>query len=125
MLLGVVAVVLIDRNRRFLVGMEVSPTLLNAARARLGAMSGVSSIGYLHMEYVGPRHVYLVASVDLVGDDAESSVADHRARTLEGELEQDESVVEAVLTVFHAEATARRRPRSGQARAPGCASSSA
>ena len=97
-LLAVVAVVLIDRNRRFLVGMEVSPALLNAARARLGAMSGVSSIGYLHMEYVGPRRVYLVASVDLVGDDAESSVADH-LRTLEGELEQDESVVEAVLTV--------------------------
>ncbi|KRC66374.1 cation diffusion facilitator family transporter [Aeromicrobium sp. Root236] len=97
-LLAVVAIVLIDRNRRFLVGMEASPMLLDAARARLAAMAGVSSVGYLHMEFVGPRRVYLVASVDLVGDDVESSVADH-LRMLESELETDESVVEAVLTV--------------------------
>jgi cation diffusion facilitator family transporter len=97
-LLAVVAVVLIDRKRRFLVGMEASPLLLDAAQARLAAMTGVSSVGYLHMEFVGPRRVYLVASVDLVGDDVESSVADH-LRLLEGELEKDESVVEAVLTV--------------------------
>ena len=97
-LLAVVAIVLIDRNRRFLVGMEVSPMLLDAARARLAAMAGVASVGYLHMEFVGPRRVYLVASVDLVGDDVESSVADH-LRMLESELETDESVVEAVLTV--------------------------
>ncbi len=97
-LLAVVAVVLIDRNRRFLVGMEASPMLLDAARTRLAGMAGVSSVGYLHMEFVGPRRVYLVASVDLVGDDVESSVADH-LRMLESQLEQDESVVEAVLTV--------------------------
>ena len=97
-LLAVVAVVLIDRNRRFLVGMEASPMLLDAARTRLAGMAGVSSVGYLHMEFVGPRRVYVVASVDLVGDDVESSVADH-LRMLESQLEQDESVVEAVLTV--------------------------
>ncbi|VXB76509.1 cation diffusion facilitator family transporter [Aeromicrobium sp. 9AM] len=97
-LLGVVAVVLIDRNRRFLVGMEASPMLLDAARTRLAGMAGVSSVGYLHMEFVGPRKVYLVASVDLIGDDVESSVADH-LRMLESQLEEDESVVEAVLTV--------------------------
>jgi cation diffusion facilitator family transporter len=97
-LLAVVAVVLIDRNRRFLVGMEASPMLLDAARTRLSSMAGVASIGYLHMEYVGPRRLYVVASVDLVGDAVESSVADH-LRMLEAELEKEEAVVEAVLTV--------------------------
>lgn len=98
LLLGFVALILVDRNRRFLVGMAASPGLLTAAREWLGGMAGVASVGYLHMECVGPRRVYLVASVDLDGDDAESHVADH-LRKLESELERHESVVEAVLTV--------------------------
>ncbi|MGV9870684.1 cation diffusion facilitator family transporter [Rhodococcus koreensis] len=57
-LLGAVAVVLIDRNRRFL----------------------------------------LVASVDLVGDHAESHIA-HTLRKLEQELERNPHIVDAVLTV--------------------------
>jgi cation diffusion facilitator family transporter len=97
-LLGVIAVVLIDRNRRFLVGMEASPRVIEAARERLGGMSAVADVGYLHIEFVGPRQVYVVASVDLVGDETEGRVAD-RLRALEHELEQDDSVVEAVLTV--------------------------
>lgn len=97
-LLVVVAAILIDRNRRFLVGMEGSPALLAAARSRLSAMRGVESVGYLHIEFVGPRRVYLVASIDLVGDEAESSVAD-RLRALEHELELDDAVVEGILTV--------------------------
>jgi cation diffusion facilitator family transporter len=97
-LLAVVAFVLIDRNRRFLVGMEVAPPIRDYVRGRIDAMSGVSSVGYLHVEFVGPRRVFIVASVDLVGDESESTVAD-RLRSLERELEQDDEVVEAVLTV--------------------------
>ncbi|WP_290515515.1 cation diffusion facilitator family transporter [Aeromicrobium sp.] len=97
-LLAVVAAVLVDRNRRFLVGMQAPAGILAAARGRLSAMPGVSSVGYLHMEFVGPHRVYLVASVDLIGDDVESTVAD-RLRALEDELESEDVIVEAVLTV--------------------------
>jgi cation diffusion facilitator family transporter len=97
-LLAVIAIVLIDRNRRFLVGMEASPQVIEAARQRLAAMPAVDDVGYLHMEFVGPRQVYLVASVDLAGDETEGRVAD-RLRALEHELESDDAVVEAVLTV--------------------------
>ena len=97
-LLAVVAFVLIDRNRRFLVGMEVAEPIREYVRGRIVAMEQVASLGYLHVEFVGPHRVYLVASVDLVGDEHESTVAD-RLRALEHEIEQDDAIVEAVLTV--------------------------
>lgn len=97
-LLAGVAFVLIDRNRRFLVGAEVAPGIRDSVLQRISQMSEVSSVGYLHVEFVGPRRVYVVASVDLVGDDAESSVAD-QLRELERRLEDEDAVVEAVLTV--------------------------
>ncbi|MGA8987283.1 cation diffusion facilitator family transporter [Aeromicrobium sp.] len=97
-LLGVVAFVLIDRNRRFLVGMEVPEPIREYVFSSIAGMSGVSSVGYLHVEFVGPHLVYIVASVDLVGDEPEPAVAD-RLRALEQQLEQQDGVVEAVLTV--------------------------
>jgi len=97
-LLAAVAFVLIDRNRRFLVGMEVAPSIREYVLGRITGMDGVASVGYLHVEFVGPRRVFIVASVDLVGDENESAVAD-RLRSLEQRLEQDDEVVEAVLTV--------------------------
>ncbi|MFY0405671.1 cation diffusion facilitator family transporter [Solicola sp. PLA-1-18] len=98
LLLGVVAFVLIDRNRRFLVGEGVTDAIEQTVVDALEEMDEVASVGYLHMEIVGPHRVYLVASVDLVGDESESSVAD-RLRALEERLEQRDAVVEAVLTV--------------------------
>ena len=89
---------LIDRNRRFLVGMEVAQPVRDVVRDRIASMEEVSSVGYLHVEFVGPHRVYIVASVDLVGDAVESNVAD-RLRALESRLEQEDAVVEAVLTV--------------------------
>jgi len=101
-LLGVVAVVLIDRNRRYLVGEEVSPTIREQVFTHLSSLPGVGSVNYLHMEFVGPRTVYLVASVDLRGDEAESTVAT-RLRELERQLEEIPLVLEAVLTVSRTE----------------------
>ena len=97
-LLGVVAVVLIDRNRRFLTGEPGSTALHDAAVARLQQLPDVESVRFLRLEYIGPKRIFLVASVDLVGDDAESSVA-HRLRALELELEQNPYVAEALLTI--------------------------
>ena len=97
-LLGVIAIILIDRNRRFLVGEEASPTLRAAAVEALTQLPEINRITFLRMEYLGPRQVYLVASVDLVGDYAESRVA-HTLRELERSLEQSPRVVRAILTL--------------------------
>ncbi len=95
---GVIAIILIDRNRRFLVGEEASPTLRAAAIEALTQLPEINRITFLRMEYLGPRQVYLVASVDLVGDYAESRVA-HTLRELERSLEQSPRVVRAILTL--------------------------
>jgi cation diffusion facilitator family transporter len=97
-LLGVVAVLLIDRNRRFLTGEPGSADLRNAAITRVQQLPDVAEVRYLRLEFIGPKQLFLVASVDLTGDDAESSVA-RRLRRLERELETDPYVVDAVLTV--------------------------
>jgi cation diffusion facilitator family transporter len=98
LLLGVVAVVLIQRNRRFLTGQESDPRLRQAAIDRIKEFPEVARVSYVRMEYVGPRQVLLIASVVLAGDQAESQVA-YRLRDLEGRLEEDPHVVEAVLTL--------------------------
>jgi cation diffusion facilitator family transporter len=97
-LLGVVAVLLIDRNRRFLTGEPGSADLQAAAMARLQQLPDVAAVRYLRMEFIGPKQLFLVASVDLIGDDVESSVA-RRLRRLEREVETFPYVVDAVLTV--------------------------
>ena len=97
-LLGVVAVLLIDRNRRFLTGEPGSADLQAAAMARLQQLPDVAAVRYLRLEFIGPKQLFLVASVDLTGDDVESSVA-RRLRRLEREVEAFPYVVDAVLTV--------------------------
>jgi cation diffusion facilitator family transporter len=98
LLLGVVAVVLINQNRRYITGQESDARLRDLTVRRLKELPGVSRVGYLRLEFVGPRQTYLVASVDLDGDRPESSVA-HRLRELETELESEPYVREAVLTL--------------------------
>ncbi|MFC9789761.1 cation diffusion facilitator family transporter [Rhodococcus sp. NPDC127528] len=97
-LLGVIAIVLIDRNRRFLVGEEASPQLQTAGLTTLLALPEVDRVTMLRMEYLGPRQVYLVASVDLTGDLVEHTVADI-LRSLEARLEADRHILKAVLTL--------------------------
>lgn len=97
-LLGVIAVILIDRNRRFLVGQAVSPELLAAVAKRLNGHAAIERITYLHLEYVGPERLYLVAAVDLKGDRREHEVA-VALRAVERDIEEHERIEEAVLTL--------------------------
>ena len=97
-LLGVIAVVLIDRNRRFLVGEPASPELRSAAIDRIRRLPDVAEVRFLRLVFVGPKQLFLVASVDLTGDHAESHVA-HTLRRLEEELQADPYIVDAVLTI--------------------------
>jgi cation diffusion facilitator family transporter len=101
-LLGVVAVVLIDRNRRFLIGESVSPAMREEVLRGLLERAEVERVTYLHLEFVGPGRMYLVAAVDMSGDDVEHTLA-VRLRRLEHQLEGRESVEEAVLTLSTAD----------------------
>ncbi|HET6627213.1 MAG TPA: cation diffusion facilitator family transporter [Nocardioidaceae bacterium] len=98
LLLGVVAIVLIQRNRRFLTGQESDPRLRQAAIDRIKDLPGVARVAYVRLEYVGPRQVLLIAAIDLTGEAAESRVAYH-LRDLEDQLKEDPHVTEAVLTL--------------------------
>ncbi|GAA1625793.1 cation diffusion facilitator family transporter [Georgenia ruanii] len=98
LLLGVVAVVLIDRNRRFLVGEAADERLTAGALGHLCSLPEVARVTYLHLEFVGPRQVFLVASVDLEGDVVESAVAP-QLRRVEAACEAVPLVRKAVVTV--------------------------
>jgi cation diffusion facilitator family transporter len=97
-LLAVIAVFLIDRNRRFLVGEVVRPEIRQQVLGALLERPDIDRITYLHLEYVGPGRLYLVAAVDMTGDDVEPSLA-VRLRRVERELEQQDHIEEAVLTL--------------------------
>jgi cation diffusion facilitator family transporter len=97
-LLGIVAVVLIDRNRRFLLGEQTSPELENAVLRELLSNEGIDRVTYLHLEFVGPSRVYLVAAIDLSGNETEDHVA-VRLREVEDRIENSPYIEEAVLTL--------------------------
>jgi cation diffusion facilitator family transporter len=97
-LLAVVAVVLINRNRQFLVGEEADPRVRAAAIRALLEMPEVARVTYLRMEIVGPRMAYIIGDVDLVGDDTETHVA-LRLRALEARLSASPAVAGAVLSL--------------------------
>ncbi|WP_375422903.1 cation diffusion facilitator family transporter [uncultured Friedmanniella sp.] len=97
-LLGVVAVVLIDRNRRFLVGENVRPGLRSEVLRGLLESPEVDRVTYLHLEFLGPGRLYLVAAIDMSGNDREEHLA-VRLRRLERHLEGNDNIEEAVLTL--------------------------
>ncbi|MEO7017571.1 MAG: cation diffusion facilitator family transporter [Leifsonia sp.] len=97
-LLGVVALVLIDRNRRFLLGEPASAQVTQLMLGILLRHPEVDKVTYLHLEFVGPERFFLVAAVDLVGNDVESDVATDLL-AVETTIEENEYVTEAVLTL--------------------------
>lgn len=97
-LLGGVAVVLIDRNRRFLIGEMPDARLRNEVLRRLLDQPEIDRVTYLHLEFVGPGRVFLVASVDIVGDDTETHVA-YSLRRIEETLTRGEHIQEALLSL--------------------------
>jgi divalent metal cation (Fe/Co/Zn/Cd) transporter len=98
LLLAVVAVVLINRNRRFLIGEQVDPRLRAATLQALLDAPEVARVTYLRLEIVGPRMVSVVGDVDLTGDDTESHVA-VRLRALEARISASPAVAGAVLSL--------------------------
>jgi len=72
--------------------------VLRCSPTSWGVPTWTASPTYLHLEYVGPSRIYLVAAIDLSGDRAEHDLA-VRLRRVERDLEQDDKIEEAVLTL--------------------------
>ena len=98
LLLGVIAVFLIRRNREFLIGQVVRPQVRNDVLATLLAFPEVEAVTFLHLEFVGPGRVFLVASVDLAGDPSERQLAE-RHQAIEDLLESQPAIERALLTL--------------------------
>jgi cation diffusion facilitator family transporter len=98
LLLAVVAIVLININRRFLVGQQVDPRVRAATLQALLDAPEVARVTYLRLEFVGPRMVSVIGDVDLTGDDTESHLA-VRLRALEARLSASPAVAGAVLSL--------------------------
>jgi cation diffusion facilitator family transporter len=98
LLLAVVALILVNRNRQFLVGEEADPRIRAAAIAALLEQPEVARVTYLRLEFVGPRMVSVIGDVDLAGDATESHVA-VRLRELEAKISASPAVAGAVLSL--------------------------
>jgi cation diffusion facilitator family transporter len=98
LLLAAVAILLINRNLRFLVGQEADPRVRAATLQALLAAPEVARVTYLRLEIVGPRMVSVIGDVDLTGDDTEAHLA-LRLRALEARLTASPAVAGAVLSL--------------------------
>jgi cation diffusion facilitator family transporter len=97
-LLAVVAVVLIARNLAFIVGTVASPGLRSRVGTALLAAPAIERVTYLHIEYVGPNRLFIVAEIDLAGDEREHDVA-RRLRDVERQIESHPVVETVVLSL--------------------------
>jgi cation diffusion facilitator family transporter len=97
-LLAAVAIVLINRNRRFLIGQEADPRVRAAALEALLDEPEVARVTYLRLEIVGPRMVSVIGDVDLTGDDTEPHLA-VRLRALEAKISASPAVAGTVLSL--------------------------
>jgi cation diffusion facilitator family transporter len=97
-LLGFVAVFLIRRNMDYLLGEGPTAATRSQIIELLRGHPQVERLTYLHLEYVGPRRLFVVAAVDLVGDDTEDNLA-VRLRRVETDIERDPLIEDAVLTL--------------------------
>ena len=101
-LLAVVAIVLIDRNRRFLVGESADPRLRDAALGALLELPEVDRVTELRLEFVGARQMYLTGAVDLTGNMAEDD-ASHVLASLERRIASNPGIVGALLSLSEPE----------------------
>jgi cation diffusion facilitator family transporter len=98
LLLAVVAVFLMRRNMQYLMGEGLSPQMRSDVLRRMLEHPEIDRITYLHVEFVGPQRLFVVAAVDLVGDDNEAHLA-LRLRRVEADIEKDELIEDSVLTL--------------------------
>jgi cation diffusion facilitator family transporter len=98
LLLAVVAIFLMRRNMDYLLGEAQGPELRTQVLRQLLQHPDIDRITYLHLEFVGPQRLFVVAAVDLTGNDREPDLA-RRFKRVEAEIEQDELIEDAILTL--------------------------
>ena len=96
-LLAVVAVFLMRRNMAYLLGQGLPSQMHREVLRVLLEHPEIERITYLHAEFVGPSRLFVVAAVDLVGDDRETDLA-ARFRDVEAEIERSELIEDVILT---------------------------
>ena len=98
LLLAGVAIFLMRRNMDYLLGEAQGPEVRNQVLQRILEHPDVERVTYLHLEFVGPQRLFVVAAVDLTGDDREPDLA-VRLRKVETDIERHELIEDAVLTL--------------------------
>ena len=97
-LLGAVAIFLISRNRDFLVGYKVSDSIHDYALSELLNHPDIDSVSYLHLEWVGPKKIFMVAAVDIAGNQKEEKIA-QKFEDIENQFRDNPLFQEAILTL--------------------------
>jgi cation diffusion facilitator family transporter len=98
LLLAGVAVFLMRRNMDYLLGEAQGPEVRDQVLRRLLEHPDIDRVTYLHVEFVGPQRLFVVAAVDLTGDDREGHLA-VRLRKVETDIERSDLIEDAVLTL--------------------------
>ena len=97
-LLAMVAVFLMSRNMQYLLGEGLGTEMWRRVLGALLEHPEIERITYLHVEYVGPQKLFVVAAVDLRGDDREPDLA-VRFRRVETDIEKNDLIEDAILTL--------------------------
>ena len=98
LLLGTVAVFLVERNHDFLVGEEVAPAGKERIRAFIAGWPGVVAVQRLVVTFIGPDEVLVVARVD-IDDDLDGAAVEHLVSGIERELRAREPSIARVDVV--------------------------
>jgi cation diffusion facilitator family transporter len=109
LLLGVVAVILIGRNASLLTGEGGTPLVRNRLLTILDEHPDIEAVTFLHTEWVGANKLFMVASVDVVGDVKESRLRE-KVQAVEDLLERESEVQRALLTLARPGDTTRMTP---------------
>ncbi|GAA0311121.1 cation diffusion facilitator family transporter [Psychrobacter aestuarii] len=110
-LLGIVAIFLISRNRDFLVGLKVNQRIHDYVLTELYAHPDVDSVSYLHLEWVGPKKIFMVAAVDIAGNQKEENLT-QMFENIENKFRAQALFQEAILTLSSPNAEPLPKPSS-------------
>jgi cation diffusion facilitator family transporter len=98
LILGTVAVFLVERNRDFLVGQEVGPAGKERIRAFITAWPGVVAVRKLLVAFTGPDEILVVARVD-IDDSLDGAAVERLVSGIERELRAREPSISRVDVV--------------------------
>lgn len=106
-----VAIFLISRNRDFLVGHRVSDKMHCYVLTELLDHPDIDSVSYLHLEWVGPKKIFMVAAVDIAGNQQEQKIA-QKIEDIENQFRGNPIFQEAILTLSVPNAEVLHLPNS-------------